>query len=116
MARFNPISPPKKKLLLNALLIAVLLFPIVSYSDIGFVVKRFGGCDYFFADGPRGLYVLEWYGGYDPDEGDKIYGDIGSYGFKDVYYPDQDREGRVWVEDFLESVSGALDEIKDRCL
>ena len=47
-------------------------------ADQGYVVKTFSGCDYFIADGPRGLYVLEWYGGYDPSEGDTISGDIGS--------------------------------------
>ena len=36
-----------EKLLLNTLLIAVLSFPVVLHSAIGFVVKTFGGCDYF---------------------------------------------------------------------
>ena len=72
-------------------------------AEMGEVIKRYGGCSYFVADGPRGLYVLEWFGGYDPDEGDRIYGDIGSYGMKEVYYPDSDRTGKVWVEDFLGS-------------
>ena len=71
-------------------------------ADEGVVVKKFGSCDYFIADGPRGLYVLEWYGGYDPDEGDSIIGDIGSYGMKNVIY-NSTLSGRVWVEDFLES-------------
>ena len=83
-------------------------------ADEGEVVKTFSGCDYFIADGPRGLYVLEWFGGYDPDEGDRISGDIGSYGMKDVIF-NGSRRGRVWVEDFLESASAALEEIKDHC-
>ena len=65
--------------------LAVAGMAAASYADIGVVVKVFSGCDYFIADGPRGLYVLEWYGGYDPNEGDKIVGDIGSYGFEDVF-------------------------------
>ena len=89
--------------------------PFVTAADMGVVIARFGSCDYFVADGPRGLYVLEWYGGYDPDEGDRIYGEIGSYGMKDVYYPDADRTGRVYVEDYLESQSAAIDEIRDHC-
>jgi hypothetical protein len=87
----------------------------VSWSaDQGYVVKEFSGCDYFIADGPRGLYVLEWYGGYDPSEGDTITGDIGSYGFKDVIY-NNSYPGRVWVEDFLESPDAAMEEIRDHC-
>lgn len=97
----------------------LIFFIIISIStahaDNAIVVKRFGSCDYFIADGPRGLYVLEWYGGYDPQEGDRISGDIASYGFKDVYYPDLRRTGRVYVEDFLASVESALEEIRDHC-
>lgn len=85
-----------------------------SFADQGYVVKRFGGCDYFIADGEKGLYVLEWYGGHDPSEGDTIVGDIGSYGFKDVVYNSRN-SGRVYVEDFLESASAAMDEIEDHC-
>ena len=83
-------------------------------ADMGEVVKRFGSCDYFIADGPAGYYVLEWYGGYDPDEGDTIFGEIDSYGFTDVLY-NGSRQGRVYVEDYLESASGAMDEIRDHC-
>lgn len=94
-----------------------LLFIILAFeasADLGEVVKRFGSCAYFIADGPSGYYVLEWYGGYDPDEGDTIFGEISSYGMKDVLY-NGTMEGRVWVEDYLESTSGALEEIQDHC-
>ena len=85
-----------------------------AYADVGEVVKTFSGCDYFIADGPSGYYVLEWYGGYDPYEGDTIAGEIDSYGMKDVLY-NGNRSGRVWVEDYLESSSQAMDEIQDHC-
>ena len=87
---------------------------MAALGDVGVVAKRFAGCDYFIADGPRGLYVLEWYGGYDPKEGDRIVGDIGSYGLKEVVY-NGSRRGRVWVEDYLESASAAMEEIRDHC-
>jgi hypothetical protein len=48
------------------------------------IVLRVSGCDYFVADGPNGYYILEWYGGYDPGKGDGIYGEIRSYGFKNI--------------------------------
>lgn len=89
--------------------------PVVVFADKAVVVAYSGGCDYFIADGDRGLYLLEWYGGYDPSEGDLIFGDISSYGMKDVYFPKQDREGRVWVEDFLLSEDSAIEQYRDQC-
>lgn len=104
-----------KKILVAALSVFGLLYAQMSFADVGVVVKRFSGCDYFIADGPKGLYVLEWFGGYDPDEGDIIIGDIGSYGMKKVYYKNVRREGKVWVEDYLESEDAAMEEVMDHC-
>ena len=102
-----------KKVFISLLSVG-LLTSTSAHSDEGVVIKRFGSCDYYIVDGPRGLYVLEWFGGYDPSEGDSIIGDIGSYGNKDVVFGNG-RSGRVWVEDFLESSSEAMDEIRDHC-
>lgn len=99
----------------TAMLAALLSCTSVQAAEMGTVVKRFRACDYFVADGPNGLYVLEWYGGYDPDEGDRVYGEISSYGMKDVVYPDVDSKGRLWVEDYRESERAAMDEISDHC-
>ena len=79
------------------------------------VIARFGSCFHFVADGPRGLYVLEWFLGYEPVEGDVIIGNLSSYGFEDVYYPSVNRKGRVWVEEFWESIGSATEEIIDHC-
>ena len=97
-----------------AVCILLILIATSTLADSGVVVKRFSGCDYFIADGDKGLYVLEWYGGYDPKEGDTISGDIGRYGMKNVTY-NSTRSGKVWVEDFLESESAAMEEIRDHC-
>lgn len=101
----------------NKLTLASFLFWATTscLADVGLVIRTFPGCDYFIADGPRGLYVLEWYGGHSPIEGEKIVGDISSYGMKTVFYGAGGSRGRVWVEDFLESVDGALEEISDHC-
>jgi len=96
------------------LLISLLQVHIAT-ADVGIIIKRFNSCDYFIADGENGLYVLEWYGGYDPSEGDRIIGEIDSYGMQDVFYPDIGSDGTVWVEDFLESSDAAIDEIRDHC-
>ena len=85
-----------------------------TFADEAYVVKRFSGCDYFIADGPNGLYVLEWYGGYDPDVGDRIKGGIATYGMQSVVY-NNSFSGQVYVEDYLESNSGAMDEINNHC-
>lgn len=78
------------------------------------VVFRARDCSYFVADGPRGHYILEWYGGYDPDRGDGIFGEFSEYGFKDVLYGGG-QEGRVNVDDFLLSKDTALEKLREKC-
>ena len=79
------------------------------------VLLRISGCDYFIADGPSGLYVLEWYGGYDPSEGDKLVGYKSGYGFSDVVYLHNGREGRIYAEDFLLSTQSATRKLDEKC-
>jgi hypothetical protein len=67
------------------------------------------------ADGPAGLYVLEWYGGYDPSEGDKLVGYERGYGFKDVTYLHNGREGRIYADDYLLSSSSAAEALSEKC-
>lgn len=78
------------------------------------VVLRVSGCDYFVADGPSGYLVIEWYGGYDPDRGDGIFGDVRGYGFRDVLY-DNGRDGRVYIDDYLLSRDSAVRKLRDHC-
>lgn len=78
------------------------------------IVLRVRSCDYFIADGPRGHYLLEWYGGYDPDRGDGIFGELDGYGFKDVLYTGG-RDGRVYVDDYLLSKDRALEKLSEKC-
>jgi hypothetical protein len=78
------------------------------------VIQKRGCGDYFVADGPNGHYLLEWYGGHSPSEGDVIIGPINSYGFKDVCYPGHG-QGRVWVDDYLLSRNRALEKYTEKC-
>ncbi|HEX7959036.1 MAG TPA: hypothetical protein VF493_03920 [Terriglobales bacterium] len=78
------------------------------------VVLQHPGCDYFIADGSSGLFLIEWYGGHVPSEGDIVIGPIDSYGFQDVCYPGYG-EGHVWVDDYLLSKSSALEHYHDKC-
>lgn len=79
------------------------------------VVLVKSGCDYFIADGPRGYFLLEWYGGHSPSEGDTIVGEISGYGFKDVFYANVRRQGRVWVDDYLLSRSRVAEKFSEKC-
>jgi hypothetical protein len=89
----------------------------IAYQDLdeAVVVLRVKGCDYFLADGAKGLFLLEWYGGYDPLRGDEIVGDIASYGMKDAYYTNVKQRGRVYVEDYLLSRTRAAQKLADKC-
>jgi hypothetical protein len=79
------------------------------------VIFRVSGCDYFVADGPRGLYILEWYGGYDPSEGDTLVGYERGYGMQTVTYLRNGREGRIWAEDYLLSFDSAATILSEKC-
>lgn len=111
------ICPSRGKMSVEGKTIGVSLLPVRASGQTNAsitVVARVRGCDYFVADGPRGYYVLEWYGGYDPDKGDLIYGDIRTYGFKDVLYA-RERKGRLYVEDYLLSKDNALEKLLEKC-
>lgn len=79
------------------------------------VVLRVRGCDYFLADGAKGYFLLEWYGGSDPARGDDLIGEVASYGFKDVFYVSQKAKGRVYVDDYLLWRSRAIEKLTDKC-
>jgi hypothetical protein len=84
-------------------------------GQIVVVAARSGCRDYFVADGPQGYYLLEWYGGYSPSEGDVILGDLGGFGFKDVFYPGNESKGRLYVDDFLLSRSAVVEKYAEKC-
>jgi hypothetical protein len=87
-----------------------------SSYPVKVVFKRPGCRDYFLADGDSGgIYLLEWYGGHDPREGESIVGEIRTYGFKDVFYPDSGNSGRVYVDDYMLSRSSAIAKIRTKC-
>lgn len=87
-----------------------------SYYPVKVIFKRSGCGDYFLADGDSGgIYLLEWYGGHDPSQGESIVGDISGYGFKDVFYPDSGSSGRVYVDDYMLSRSSAIEKISKKC-
>jgi hypothetical protein len=79
------------------------------------VIELESGCsDWFLAESHKGVYLIQWYGGYSPSKGDIIIGPIDAYGFKDVCYASHG-EGRVYVDDYLLSASRALEKLRDKC-
>ena len=97
------------------LLLAHLTFAYSAYADHAEVVSYPSGCDYFIANGNRGYYLFQWHGGYEPSEGDIILGDINSNGFKDIYFPLKEREGKIYVEDYSMSKSRSNEHYKEHC-
>jgi hypothetical protein len=79
------------------------------------VYKRFSGCDYMILECRGDYIVAEWMGGRDPDEGDIIQGNLTSYGTKTCYVINRDRETRLWIDDYMLSLSSAYEKIKDHC-
>ena len=91
------------KKLITVLLATMFLIAGSAYggSNVKVILKPSGCGSYFLADGDSyGIYLLEWYGGYDPDVGDSIVGEIKGYGFKDVFYPDKNSKN-LTLNNFL---------------
>lgn len=88
----------------------------MSSSVTGIVVlEATPGCDHFIVETNGGYSLLEWYGGVVSIwEGDKVFGEIHSYGFKDIYI-DGRGEMRVWVEDYWMTDRDALKYFYSNC-
>jgi hypothetical protein len=83
---------------------------------VGTVSYKKYGCDYFIVEDGAGYYdVLQWYGQNDPDEGDILYGDFHTYGFKDFYNKTADAMTHEWIEDYLLSWSSAITKYDQKC-
>ena len=97
------------------LLLVHLTFAYSAYADHAEVVSYPSGCDYFIAGDNHVYYLLKWQEGYTPSLGDVIFGEIDSNGFKDVYYPLKNREGKIYVEDYSMSKSRSNEHYKEHC-
>ncbi len=104
------------KFSITHLMILMLLFPSIAFADNAVVVLYKSGCrSYFIADGVNGYYLLEWYGGYDPNKGDVIIGNLNFFGLQDVYYPKQNQVGRVYVDDYGLTEGRVLEKYSNKC-
>lgn len=96
------------------LFLVLILASFNTYAEKIVVVLRIPGCSYYIADGKNGLYILEWFGGYDPSKGDILVGDFTGFGFRDIGIKGHG-SGRVWVDNYLLSKSSAEEEIREKC-
>ena len=76
---------------------------VAAFADEGAVVAIQPGCDFFAAESPNGIAVLEWYGGIRPDMDQKISGDFNQYGFHDITVVPPGMRMHIWVEVLLRS-------------
>jgi len=95
--------------------LVLLVAPTVAFAAKGVVVYYKSGCDYFIAETNTGYVLLEWYGGYDPNQDDVIAGDLESYGMKDIYNLTSDQETHVWIEDYMLSKKSAIEKYFEKC-
>lgn len=90
----------RRSLALSAVLACTMLGGTAS-AEVGVVVAEdTPDCDYFVVETSGGYTLLEWYGGeISIWTGDKVSGDLDSYGFKEIQIA-QRGEMRVWIEDY----------------
>ena len=92
------------------------LVPKITNSLKCIVVYHPQGCDYFICrDNDDDFYLLEWFGGNDPDKGDILFGKFQEYGFQEGYNITQKREFRVWVEEYSVSKDDAIEKYREQC-
>lgn len=87
--------------------IFMVIAPSILLAAKGIVIHEKG--NYCVVDTGCWCSVVEWYGGSIPFEGDKLVGDLDSYGFKDLYNISRRQETRVYVEDYLLDEDDAIE-------
>lgn len=109
------------RMLLRSVLAASLLYLSVSANSValaatGVVAYNASGCDYFIVENAGGDYaLLEWYGGHDPNMGDRVVGEFESYGFTDIINLAAGTSTRVWVEDYWLSRASVVRLYTEKC-
>lgn len=86
----------------------LLLFTTFSLHAVkGEIVVEKG--DYYLVETSSGYTVMERYHGAFAYEGDKVVGNLNSYGFKDIYDVTKGSELRVYIEDYSLDEEDAMD-------
>ncbi|WP_237673433.1 hypothetical protein [Vreelandella profundi] len=109
-----------KLFLLRSVTLSLLLSGVAlsgtAIAEVGVVVAEgTPGCDYFVVETSGGYTLLEWYGGVISIwTGDKVFGDLHSYGFQDIHLEGRG-EMRVWLEDYWMSEDDAAEYFYGNC-
>ena len=93
------------------------LAPVDANTTEAEVVAATGTeCSNYFAVKTSDGYALsEWYAGYQPEKGDKVSGEFGLFGYRDISVQPGGANIRVWVEDYGLSLDDANDKLKGKC-
>lgn len=85
-------------------------------SQKGVVAYRVASCDFFvvYMEKTDDYVLAEWYGGYDPEKGDVVYGSFGSYGLKEVNYL-RSSKGKLYIEEYGLDKGDALEKLYESC-
>jgi hypothetical protein len=85
-------------------------------ENAGVVIWDYSSCDYIIIETGLWYVVAEKrVGAYFLDKGEKVRGDLKSFGFKDVYSFSRDEEVSLYIEDYYGSKSEALKEVMEKC-
>lgn len=77
------------------------------------VIQTIRGCKYFIAEQGSDYSLLEEWTCSHPSKGDTGYGDLSSYGSKEVLL--NESSCTIYVDDWMLSKSSALDKLLDKC-
>lgn len=81
----------------------------------GVVVYDRGCSSRIIIETSLGYVLAEWYGGGIPYEGDTLVGEINSYGMKDLFILNRDRDTRLWIDDYMLSRRRVVEKLRDKC-
>ena len=94
---------------------ALVLASILQAADQAVVVLVTRGCSSrYVASAAGGFIILEWFGGYSPSKGDRLIGELNSYGFKDIYVANADAFTRAWIDDYFLSQDRVVEKLLDK--
>jgi hypothetical protein len=100
---------------LAATLLAISVGSTAAQAEQGVVVWTGGCSSRYVVETPAGYVLLEWFGGHDPFKGERLVGELNSYGMKDLYVLPSGNSTRAWIDDFMLSRSSVVEKLRDKC-
>jgi serine/threonine protein kinase len=89
--------------------------PTYSARNTGIVAYTTYSCDYYIVQTTLGYSLLEWFGGRTPSKGDKIYGELNRFGFKDLVIGSSKVKTRAWIEDYMLTDKSVVEKFLKKC-